>query len=262
MKYDLITSQKIKYYLRTHTFGQKTYAFWSVGSTNEFACQLARRNEQEGTIVIAEEQSSGRGRLKRKWHSQFGLGLWFSIILRPPIQAIKAGFYPYLAGVSVAQAIENKIGLKPSFKWPNDLHLNNKKFCGILSEVDFIDNRVNFIILGIGINVDHKRENFPKELLNYATSLRIEARAEFDRITLLAEIIYLLEKNYYVSNEYGFEMIIQNWKKRCPSLGENIHIIQGDYHYYGKFENLDENGCLLLRTEDGSLKKIVAGDFI
>ena len=111
MKYDLITAEKIKFYLRTHTFGQKIFAFWSVRSTNEFAYQLANQGEKEGTLVIAEKQTSGRGRMQRKWLSPFGKGLWFSIILRPSVQAAKAGLYPYLAGISVAQAIENKIGI-------------------------------------------------------------------------------------------------------------------------------------------------------
>lgn len=262
MKYDLITAEKIKIYLRTHTFGRKIFAFWSVGSTNEFAYKLANQGEQEGTIVIAEEQIEGRGRMKRKWHSPFGKGLWFSVILRPSSRTANAGLYPYLAGVSVAQAIENKIGLRPVVKWPNDLLLNDKKFCGILSEVEFIDNRIDFIILGIGINVNHKLADFPEELQHHATSLLIEARSKIDRVYLLAEIIYLLEQHYYFTDEYGFDYITANWKKRCPHLGKNVHIIQDEMHYEGKFEDLDENGCLLLRTNSGDLQKIVAGDLV
>lgn len=262
MRYNLITPEKISYHLRTHTFGQTIFALWSVGSTNKFAYTLATQGRKEGTIIIAEEQTRGRGRMNRHWDSQFGKGLWFSIILRPTVHAVKAGLFPYLAGVSVAQAIENKTGFTPSVKWPNDLLLNDKKFCGILSEIEFINNRIHFIILGIGINTDHKMNDFSEVLRHHATSLRIEIGHKIDRVSLFAEIINLLEQHYYYAIEYGFEMIISSWKKRCPLLGKNIRVFLQDHPYYGKFEDLDENGCLLLRSRDGELKKIVAGDLI
>jgi BirA family biotin operon repressor/biotin-[acetyl-CoA-carboxylase] ligase len=169
--------------------------------------------------------------------------------------------YPYLAGISAALAIEEKIGLKPTFKWPNDLLFNEKKFCGILSEVEFIERKVNFIILGIGINIDQKLSDFDSALKNSATSLRLESKIKIDRVALLAEILNVFERYYYFANEYGFETITTLWKKRCPRLGQQIEIIQDIHTLTGLFEDLDEDGCLLLRKKEGNLIKVVAGDF-
>ncbi len=262
MKYDFITSDKIKPQLNTDYFGKKVFAFWRLQSTNEFAYKLAHNGEQEGTLIIAEEQLKGRGRLKRKWYSIFGKGLWFSVILRPPAAASKPGIFPFLAGVSVAQAVENLYGITPQFKWPNDLFLNQKKFCGILSEVEFQNNHVSFIVLGMGINVNHSLDDFTPDIRGIATSLLIHSLHKTNRITLLVEILRLLEQHYLFALEYGFDLIIDNWKKRCPRIGQKIEIILDNNYYSGIFEDLDQDGGLLLRQKNGHLAKIVAGDFM
>ena len=260
MGFDLLSPEKLKSVIKTELLAQKIYAFWSVGSTNEFAYLRALQGEMEGTLVIAEQQSKGRGRKSRAWDSPFNKGLWFSLILRPELPASQAGLVPYLAGVSVAEAIENFTGLKPEVKWPNDLLLNGKKFCGILSEVEFENRMIKFIILGIGINVNHKKEEFPEEFRKQATSLRIESDSQIDRADFLATVVEQLETNYQKMRQNGFEDIIKRWKNRCPQLGKNVVIIQDDKKYEGIFEDLNNEGCLLLRTKAGEIKKIVAGD--
>jgi BirA family biotin operon repressor/biotin-[acetyl-CoA-carboxylase] ligase len=260
MLFDLITSDRIIASLKTKRFGKKVHAFWQVGSTNRFATRAAARGEPEGTLVIAEMQKRGKGRLKRSWDSRFGKGLWFSIILRPSFPGSRAGLFTYLAGVSVAQAVENVTGLIPDFKWPNDLLYKNKKFCGILSEVEFTDGNIDFIILGIGINVLHRKSDFPGILSQNATSIVIETSKRSDRIELLSEIMARLESNYERCISRGFESIIDYWKSRCPLLGEEIRILQNNQHLSGIFEDLDENGCMMLRKNDGSLTRVIAGD--
>lgn len=260
MKFDLITSDKIRARLDTKRFGRKIYAFWQVSSTNRFAAKAAARGEPEGTLVIAEMQTRGKGRLKRSWDSQFGKGLWFSVILRPSFSYAKAGLFPFLAGISVVQAIENSTGLKPEFKWPNDLLFNNKKFCGILSEVEFIHYKINYIILGVGINIFHKTNDFPNILSQSATSLHLEGAESVDRIDLLTNIIKQLEFYYYDSTANGFKESLEIWKSRCPQFGNQIRIFQNGRHIQGIFENLDSDGCLMLRTPDKSLIRIAAGD--
>lgn len=258
--FDLLSEDRIKSMLHTKFLAQKIYAFWSVGSTNEFAYRRALLGEKEGTLVIAEEQTRGRGRKSRSWDSPFTKGLWFSLILRPDLPASKAGLVPYLAGVSVAEAIENYLNLKPSLKWPNDLLLTDKKFCGILSEVEFMNGKIHFIILGIGINVNHKVHDFPEQYRNQATSLRIEVDKRIDRADLLVQILSYIENNYLLIN--NFEEILSKWKKRCPKFGEEISVIQEGEKYDGLFEEIDNEGFMLLRLKSGIIKKIVAGDIL
>jgi len=260
LSFDLLSEDRIKSVIKTELFANRIYAFWSVGSTNEFAYRRALQGEKEGTVVIAEQQTKGKGRKSRQWDSPFNRGLWFSLILRPELSASKAGLVPYLAGVSVAEAVENFLGLKPGVKWPNDLLLNGRKFCGILAEVEFENGKIKFIVLGIGINVNHKGGEFPQEFQNQATSLRIESDSRIDRADFLAEVLLQLERSYTYMKVNGFKDTITKWKKRCPQFGKGVVIIQDDGKYQGIFEELDDEGCLLLRTEDGELKKIVAGD--
>ena len=260
MGFDLLSEDKIKSVLKTELLAKKVYAFWSVGSTNEFAYTRAIQDEIDGTLVIAEQQSKGRGRKSRTWDSPFNKGLWFSLILRPDLPASRAGLVPYLAGVSLVEAVENFTGLKPFVKWPNDLLLNSKKFCGILSEVEFENGKIKFIILGIGININHKMNEFPEEFRAQATSLRIESESQIDRVDFLAEILLRLEENLNNMKESGFHNILKKWKKKCPQFEKEVVIVQDDKQYRGTFEELDDAGCLLLRTNNGELKKIVAGD--
>ncbi len=260
IRFDLLSEDKILSVLKTNLFGNKIYAFWSVGSTNEFAYRRAVQGEKEGALVIAEEQTKGRGRKHRKWESPFNKGLWFSLILRPELPALKAGLLPYMAGVSVAEAVEDFTGLKPNMKWPNDLLLNGKKLCGILSEVEFTNSQIGFIILGIGVNVNHKKDEYSEELQKQATSLRIESGLRIDRAELLAAILSQLEKNYQDVKKNDFSQIITKWKKRCQQFGQEIVIAQDDRTRRGIFEDIDGSGCLLLRTQAGERIKIVAGD--
>jgi len=260
--FDLLSEDKLKSVIKTELFGKKIFSFWSVGSTNEFAYNRAIQGEPEGTLVIAEEQVRGRGRKSRRWDSPFNKGLWFSLILRPNMAGSLVGLIPFLAGVAVAEGVENFTALKPQVKWPNDLLLNGKKFCGILSEVDFRDGQLRFIILGIGINVHHKPHEFPEEFRDRATSLRAESNLRIDRSELLAEILLQLEKNYRIMQQQGFEPIISEWKRRCPHLGKTVTILQDDERLEGIFEDINEQGCLMLRTSDGEVKKIITGDLL
>ncbi len=262
MMYDVLSENRIKSVLKTKLMGKKIYAFWSIGTTNDFAYLRATQDEPEGALVIAEKQERGRGRKARTWDSQFGKGLWFSIILRPDLPSNKSGLIPYLAGVSVAQAVEKIIGLRPDLKWPNDLLLNGKKFCGILSDVQFDNGNIAFIILGIGVNVNHNPAEWSAEVNDLATSLRIESNRRIDRAEMLAEILACLERNYEKFKADGMGEILNQWKQRCPTFKKNITVLQEKQKLTGLFFDLDEEGCLVLKANDGKMIKIITGDII
>ena len=257
---EILSETKIKFALKTKRFGNRIFAFWSIGSTNDFAYRRAMDGENEGALVIAEQQERGRGRNARTWDSQFGKGLWFSVILKPDLPSSSAGLIPYLAGVSIARAIENSTGLQPEMKWPNDVMLKGKKCCGVLSEVNFTNGKIDFIILGIGINVNHEADEWTDEINEIATSIRIEKKESINRAELLAEILFQLEKVYEDVEKNGFEELLNQWKKRCPAIHQKITIQQDEQELFGTFIDLDEDGCMLLKVEDGEIKKIVAGD--
>jgi len=259
---DILSEDRIKSVIKTSLFAQKIYAFWSISTTNDFAYRMALQGDKEGTLVIAEKQIRGRGRKSRTWDSSFSKGLWFSLILRPEMPSHRAGLIPFIASVSIAEAIENKLNLQPDMKWPNDLLLGGKKCCGILSEAEFVNNKIKFIILGIGINVNHNPNDFPDELKNIATSLRIQSEKRVDRADLLAEILFRLEQNYQNIKVSGFEETLSNWKRRCSKFKKRVVIEMEGQKLSGKFIDLDEGGGLILKTEKGEQKKVVAGDLI
>jgi len=260
--YDVLSENKIKSAIKTNLFGKKIYAFWSISSTNDFAYRLAMQGEDEGALVIAEQQERGRGRKARVWDSQFGKGLWFSVILRPDLPSTKSGLIPFLAGVSVAKAVQNVIGLQMDLKWPNDIIINKKKCCGILSEVNFDNGKIDFIILGIGINVNHKHGDWKKQVNDVATSLRIEKQERISRSELLNEVLCQLELHYKDVKQNGFDGILDLWKKNCSKFKKNITVVQEDKEISGTFFDLDDEGCLLIGNKKGKTIKIVAGDVL
>ncbi len=260
--FELLSEDRIKASLGSSSLVDRIYAFWTVSSTNDFAYKRALHDDNEGTLVVAEEQTRGRGRKARVWDSQFNLGLWFSLILRPEISASKAGLLPFLASVSVAEALEGFLNLKPDLKWPNDALLSNRKFCGILSEAEFIDGHVKFIILGIGINVNHKSENLPEDIRGQSTSVRIQSQMRVDRADLLAAILKGFESNYTTFKSNGILPILEKWKARCSRLGKSVEVVQDDGQWEGIFQDIDAEGRMLLQLKSGEIKKIVAADVL
>ncbi len=208
-----IQADSLRVCLANQLIGRKIYAFQRVTSTNDLAKRLAEKGEPEGALIIADCQTKGRGRFQRHWQSPPGTGLWFSIILRPKISVENLETIPLLTGVSVAQAIETVTGLKPILKWPNDILLTSKKVCGILIESSFTQEKLNYLVLGIGINVNQQPLDFSDEIRNRSTSLSIESDHSVDRKDLLLEILHFLELNYLATMKGKFDLA-QEWTKR------------------------------------------------
>lgn len=241
--------------------GNEVIKFDRITSTNDYAFKLAQEGKPEGCVIIANEQTAGKGRLGRRWISPAGLGLWFSIILRPPAPATIATLFPFFVSVAIVNAIENLFHLIPDVKWPNDLLLNQRKFCGILTEAAFERQRIKFLVLGIGINTNQTAADFLPEIRKQSTSLRQEIGVWINHQVLLQEILAQLNYYYEIVQKQGFALIIEQWKSFCTSLGQIISLRQTEKTTNGIFHDLDQDGSLILQQVDGRLVKIFSGDY-
>lgn len=233
----------------------------STVSTNDVARDLAEKGAPEGTIVIAESQTGGRGRLDRTWHSPPGTGLYFSIILRPQLDPSDLPKITLLAGIAAAEAIEENTGLRPLIKWPNDLLLEGKKVAGILAEL-YGDITSPYVILGIGINVHTRLEEFPPELQEIATSLAMAGGQNISRTNLMQAVLTHLGRWYELFKKGAFQPILDAWRKRCVIIGTHVKILSGEKELEGTVVDVDEAGALLLRDQAGQIQRILSGEVI
>ena len=228
-------------------------------STQKTAHELANDGAPEGTLVVADKQTAGRGRMARVWHSQEGNGIWMSLILRPDVPLQKTPQLTLLSAVAVVQAIEAFTGVQAAIKWPNDLMIHGKKAVGILTELQAEEDRVRSVILGIGINVNQQETDFPGELQDIATSLSMEAGEKIDRAGLIQEILLTFEKRYQDYLNHGFTPIKLLWESYAVGLGNELRARTLQGTFYGKSLGIDDEGVLLLETRDG-IKKIYSAD--
>ncbi|WP_458122011.1 biotin--[acetyl-CoA-carboxylase] ligase [Paenibacillus sp. Z6-24] len=243
------------------SWGEPLHLFPSIGSTQDIARTLAEQGAPEGTLVIAEEQTKGRGRQGRHWHSPPGRGIWMSLIMRPvqPLQYTPQ--LTLLAAVAVCRALRSVSSLNIGIKWPNDLLIDGRKVCGILVESAAEDGYVRHAIAGIGIDVNLAAEDLPEELQSIATSLRMESGGEpLDRTVVVAAVIQELEAMYRLYSEQGFAAIAALWEALAFSMGQHltVHTPQGVMN--GKATGLGSNGELLLQQEDGTILPVYSGE--
>ncbi|RSD26519.1 biotin--[acetyl-CoA-carboxylase] ligase [Mesobacillus subterraneus] len=257
---DQMTADKINLGLKTAFLGRNLHYHDSIESTQKLAYQLAYNHAEEGTVVIAEEQTAGRGRMDRKWHSPKYTGIWMSLILRPKIPIPKAPQLTLITAVGVVQAIEEVAGLLPEIKWPNDILINGKKITGILTELQAEADRINSIIIGIGVNVNTKKEDFPEEIGKIASSLAIESGQAVDREKLIRTILEKLEKLYLVYLEQGFFPIKLLWESYAVSIGKNITARTLTGEIKGKAIGITEDGVLLIEDSEGKIHNIYSAD--
>lgn len=254
---------EIKDNLDTLKFGKTIYFKEEVGSTNNWAKQLAAQGAAEGTVAITERQTEGRGRLGRTWASAEGKGLWFSLVLRPQVSAAALAGITIMTAVSMSKAIYQTTGIQVDVKWPNDLLFQGKKLTGILAEMNGEMDRVNYLIIGIGLNVNHLISDFPEELQERATSLRIIGNREFDRKLILKEFLAIFESDYHRLTVGESQEIIHYARKHSATLGRQVTVSQGfGQTVSGKAVELDLDGSLWLEREDGKREKIYSGEVI
>jgi BirA family transcriptional regulator, biotin operon repressor / biotin---[acetyl-CoA-carboxylase] ligase len=255
-----IIADEIRLGLKTKFIGKNIHYEESVESTQKIAHRLAYDDASEGTVIIAEEQLSGRGRMDRKWHSPKYSGIWMSLILRPNIPLPKAPQLTLLAAVAIVQAIEELTHLSPEIKWPNDILINGKKVTGILTELQAEADRINSIIIGIGMNVNQVEEDFPIELKQIATSLRIEQGNEISRAAMVREIFNKMEKLYQLYLAEGFLPIKLLWESYAISVGKEITARTLMQTIVGKALGITDEGVLMIEDNLGVTHHVYSAD--
>ncbi len=249
----MITREEILRDLNTTDFGKVVFTFDSIDSTNTFAKALARKDALHGTIVVAEEQTAGKGRLHRQWLAVKGKNLLFTLVLRPEFSAQKISLLPFAGALAVADAIEAITQLRCECKWPNDVLINRKKICGML-----LESTGKNVVLGIGVNVN--QNEFPDDLLHKASSLKLEAGTDFDRVILLKQILEELEIRYEQLSRFPSVRIMEDWKKKTLLLGKKITVLENEFSYTATALDVADDGSLIIQTEDGGKKGLYAGD--
>jgi len=245
---------------QTLVIGRDIQVFEQTTSTNDVAEKLARDGVKEGVVVFAESQTKGRGRLGRVWISPTRKGLWFSVLLRPPLHPQETTQLTVISATALRRAIKITTGLTADIKWPNDLLIGGKKIAGILSEMSAEMDRVRHVVLGIGVDVNLDATGFSPELRQTATSLKIESGAEISRAALAVEILRQLDADYARICTGKFEAVADEWEEACITIGKNVTVHVGERHFRGRAESLDDDGALLIRTEHGHLERVIGGD--
>jgi BirA family biotin operon repressor/biotin-[acetyl-CoA-carboxylase] ligase len=258
---DPITADEIRQGLCTRVFGKKNIIYLKeTDSTNTRAKELAAQGAPEGTLVIAEKQTKGRGRRGRSWFSPTGDGIYFSLILRPAISPGETPRITLMTAVVLAETLISLMKLKLRIKWPNDILVNGKKLAGILTEISTEMDAVNYIVVGLGMNVNTRFENFSSEIKENATSILIETGKQFPRIKLIQNYLKLYEKHYDMFKKNNFEPIMNRWRELADIIGKQIRVdIIGKTHT-GKVIDVDDDGVLILKDDQGKLQRIFSGD--
>ena len=232
--------------------------FDTLESTNTEAINQAKRGADEGLCVIAKKQTAGRGRHGRTWISEENAGLYFSLVLRPKIETRFLSLITLMTAIAAADTLENLYDLKPDIKWANDIHINDKKICGILAEMSETE-KGTAIIVGIGINL--KSSNFPAEIAEIATSIEAETNKKADREELLRSLTHFLNYFYEILQGGGAKQIIEEWQKRSSyGFGKEVKVNLENETIFGTTDGLEENGALRVRTDSGEIRVIQAGD--
>ena len=256
---DRLLPEEISSHLKTRSIGKSIFYQASTASTNDEAKRLANTGCIDGTIVLSEEQQKGKGRLSRGWFSPFGKGIWLSIVLRPSFRPQDAPKCTLMAAVALYRAIKKVTPISCGIKWPNDILIQGKKLAGILTEMSAEIDAVNYLVIGMGINVNIRSGEFPDDLAQMATSLAEQVGSPVPRLTLLVALLEELDACYHHVLNKGFEDVLAEWRTYSITLGQEVNVIGIDKTFVGRALDIDEEGALLVQTDLG-LERVLAGD--
>ncbi|SEA53450.1 BirA family transcriptional regulator, biotin operon repressor / biotin-[acetyl-CoA-carboxylase] ligase [Desulfuromusa kysingii] len=257
---DILLAAEIENELNCSLIGRSVVSFPVIDSTNVQARRLADEGALEGTVVVADQQSAGRGRLGRRWESPFGVNLYCSIILRPDIPVQQAPQLTFLSAVAVAETLNEICNLTAEVKWPNDILVNGAKISGLLNEMSAETEQIHFVILGVGINLNMAADQFPRELNYPVTSVLLATEEKVDRLLFLRTFLQRLDACYAELLTQGFAPVRRRWESLCNVINRQVDVDLGAEVLRGTVVGLDPEGALRLQLENGEIKKILAGD--
>ncbi|MBC2723619.1 MAG: biotin--[acetyl-CoA-carboxylase] ligase [Desulfosporosinus sp.] len=240
--------------------GKELYLYREVTSTNSIAKHMAKYGAGEGTIVMSRSQSSGRGRMQRHWSCPPGKGLLLSMILKPEISVQFVPQFTLLTAVVVAETIKTVTGFRAGIKWPNDIYINGKKVCGILAESSFSRAKIEYLIIGLGINVNLSIHHLPPDCQDTSTSLSLELGQNVSRIKLLKQFIISWDEHIRGFLKAGHPYLRSKWIENNVTLGQNVTVNKGNHSINGLTLDISEKGGLIVRLSDGSLHEYLAED--
>jgi BirA family biotin operon repressor/biotin-[acetyl-CoA-carboxylase] ligase len=256
---DILTPDLLRKRMKGKLFGKRVYHFFKTDSTNRVAMELGYAGEPEGAVILAEEQTAGRGRSGRSWHSERGAGLYVTLLLRPRLSPVQAPLLTMLAGLSAHSAIQAQTGLSAELKWPNDILMEGKKVGGILTEMHAEPTQVRFVIVGIGINTN--QEKFPGDIASVATSLRKESGRTHSRLELLVRLLNEFESDYNRFLREGARYVVDRFERVSSfASGKRVRVETGFETYFGTTAGLTSDGLLQVKREEGPVTMVVAGD--
>lgn len=256
---DVMSKAEIDSLVDTKWAGKNVIYYDETDSTNNRAKEAGNNKEPHGTLFVADMQMAGKGRRGRVWKSPSGSSIYMTILLYPDISPVKAPQLTLIMAIAVAEGIREVTGLETKIKWPNDIVVNGKKICGILTEMSTEIDYINHVVIGIGINVN--MESFPEDIAKTATSLRIEAGKEFRRFELIAAIMEHFEKDYEAVCEAGsLEPIMEDYNRLLVNCGRRVRVLEPEHEYDALALGIDKTGELQVECEDGSRKSVFAGE--
>lgn len=245
--------------LKTQKMGQHVIYKESTDSTNQDALELGEKGAEEGTLVVADCQKAGKGRRGRSWVSPAGTNIYFTLLLKPSFKPDKAPTLTLVMALSVAQALKQETGIEAGIKWPNDLVLNGKKICGILTEMTLKQTKIQAVVIGVGINVGQM--NFPKELTDKAASLEMECGIKVQRAPLIARIMECFEKNYDIyRRDENLAGLKKAYEECLVNRNQSVRVLDPAGEYDGIARGIHENGELLVELADGTCRQVYAGE--
>jgi BirA family biotin operon repressor/biotin-[acetyl-CoA-carboxylase] ligase len=254
--------EELQKYLESGRLGKKIHYLSEIDSTNRFAFKRAQEGGAEGEVVIADSQTNGKGRMGRSWFSPAGLNLYLSVILKPKLPPARTPQITLTAAVALAETVQSFFGAPPAIKWPNDIMVGGKKLAGILTESSCDSNRVHFVVVGVGVNLNLPADLLPEEIRGRATSLLILTNKTIDRTAFAGQLIQDLDRCYGELEDKGFPWIARRWESFFELRGRKVTVEMAGRLLSGTAKGIDGEGALIVEEDGGARQRVIAGDVI